>query len=595
MPQLPTIPEANFTPSAVVSNFLPHRQTLLLCAIVFILFLRLQAIWPIGFYQDDAVMSLWKTEGQLSGKSVFGKSHEFFTNLMKYQGRFKPVVCYVVLPVHIAMEDNRVLYRCAQAVAQLIGLGAFAFLCLRLSRSHWYWGLGLLLFASFYEIRDYHDAAYSLFATCPLVVLLGSLSCYFALRCSERPEPMSNGYLWLAVLFSSAALCTMELALPFCGAATLFMLAGNSPWRSRLGRAFITGMPIVLFNGIDAYLRGKSIYSGTQMGSLSPAVLGHTYFGQVISAFPLSYFYYDPQHLFSSSWLWTADKLSAVAGGAAAAAAFYAGSAHLRRPSGWLLPVLGVLLLLLPSAMISVSLKYQRETSPGMGYLQTVFSYLGSSILTLLLVAAVADKLRPARGTFIGFRVVASLGLGMIMALTLLCSNRVAQSVNSLWRFPREMSEVWLRATRPAPGTQEIFIMDNDWLARWEIPAHLFLNRGSIGTYYTRREYAEKAPAIPPQASVVRFRFPDRTDPSDLALIIGSLPSADVPGQSRIVAFVVSHDQTKLQQSTLRLFAQDKSWEFPREILSGYRGYYYCRLDIISDSPDISRYGLVVP
>jgi hypothetical protein len=572
----------------------PVLPTVFFCALAFVCFLRLQAIWPIGLYQDDAAISLWKTEGQLAGKSVFGKSHDFFIGLMKYQGRFKPISCYIIGPLHIAIEDNRVLYRGAQAMAQLIGLGVFAFLCLRLSRSHWYWGLVILLFASFYEIRYYHDAAYGQFAIFPFVILLGSLTCYFAYCCSERTGSVLNGYLWLTVLFSSLSLCTMELALPFCGAAALFMLGGSNPWRSRIIRVILAGAPIMLFSGIDAYLRSKSIYTGTQVGNLSPAVFGHTYFGQVISALPLSYFHYDPQHLFSGSWRWTTDSLAAIAGGLAAAVAFYLGSSGIRRPQGWQLPLLGLLLLLLPSAMISASLKYQRETSPGMGYLQTIFSYLGTGILAVLLVTTVADKLRQVKWLHVTFRALASLCLGVIMATTLLCANRVAQSVNTVWRFPREKSEVWLHVTRAAPGAQEAFVRERNVLDRWETPAHLFLNRGAHGNYYTSSGFVDPPPVLPPQASVVRFRFPARAEAADLTLIIGSFHIVESPTQSRVVALVVSTDQAKLQQTKLQLVAAEKNWEFTSETKLAHNGYYYRLLELPADHPDLALYALAV-
>ena len=543
---------------------------LVLTLLAFALVLREQPIWSMGQYQDDAVLSAWRAEYLAQGKSLWNFAVDTFNGLARSQGRVTPVAAFLLVPLWVWVEDNLFLYRVIQTAAQLAALGAFALFVRAATRDALAATLCVVLYVAMFEVRYFHDAAHSYFVVIPYVVAVGSLACLFAIRAVESDRPFGRP-LWWVVGLNVAGVLGYELAAPFAALSCLILLfGGNLPWRTRLARAVLAGLPVVAMALAGFAAKAMlSRYEGTQVGSLDPAVLGPAYFKHLSAAIPLSYWWHDPHQqlegLLRGTRYQPGPLLSAAAIALALGVAAWLCIVRGRIASLRWLGIAGLVLLLAPPALIAVSLKYQREAVAGVGYLQNSISYLGTSVL-LCIVLHLACRKAAAAGPMArnAGAALAAGGIGLLSAVALLCSYRVAETVNENWRHPREQLEVWMHLVRPPPGVTPRVAIDRAWLNRWESRPFMLQHWGVQGTFVTMAE-AQQAGAT------AVLHTPLRPHPEALNLFIETSP-----GTTR--ALVISTDRERLAQSPLALMQGAQSWPFPADTRRGRHGYYYREL-----------------
>lgn len=553
--------------------------------------IRVLPIWEIGFMQDDSVASSWRHEGIVAGQSVFGYCHGFLKSMIEGQGRFVPGYCYLLLPILVLIEDNLLVYRLIQTTAQLLAMGSFVAFAAKLTRDWWTAGLSLVLFIAIYEIRDFHDPAFGQFITFPFLIILGCLACHQALICSETSGRSSLLALTWVTLLNGLAILTLDYAIPFALLACILLLTGTGKWMTRAKHALIAGLPVLVMMIIGIILRSQasSLYTGTSIGSLELGIVARTYWGQLVSALPLSYLIFDPQHFFEESWFDRQHLLPAgVAALAAFAATFYAARrAIMRCPMRTILA--GAVLLLTPPLLISFSLKYQQQTTSGLGYVQTVFSYLGFSLVLAFVFDLIARSLIRWRRIHVGVLFLLAGGAALSAGSALLGSYRVADKINAIWRYPREILEVWLHARQESVRPDECYIVNRGWLNRWENFYFLAQHTGKPGRFVTQNEASSNPSVLGPRDNIIQLRYPFRAHPTDLALVLANFVDP-APSSNRLSAFVISRDKGKLAGSKIRLLRANESWEFPPEISVGRNGYYFRRLHLNVDSISIDDY-----
>src|SRR5262245_47467834 len=258
------------------------------CLLV-MLALRWHPIWTIGFYQDDSVSSSWLYEARASGHTILGTCWEFLRAMLRFQGRFTPIYNFVIQPGLMLVSERLWLYRLLQAACHLATLAAFMVWVKRSGADWRYVVLCVGVLASMYEIRDYHDAAFSQAATLPLTALFG----FLALERGEAVRDRGCHRRWRYTIASSAlclaAVLTHEFGFAFAVASgwTVFAVLGMGGNATRCATAVLLPSLTVIVVGLA--LKTASVNSGTAYGSFAIGPVAVTFLKQLVATLPLSY------------------------------------------------------------------------------------------------------------------------------------------------------------------------------------------------------------------------------------------------------------------------------------------------------------------
>jgi hypothetical protein len=311
------------------------------------------------------------------------------------------------------------------------------------------------------------------------------------------------------------------------------------------------------------------------------------------SALPLSYYILDPVSIFKTSVF----NFDLILPGFAVFASFtLAGHYGIRRihfANILQISLLGFSLLFLPSALIALSAKYQLESVYGQGYLQTVLSYLGFSLLALLVVGIIHTWLKKfGEAVSASFAFLFAIMIGVIGVISTLSSYRVADTINEYWRYPREQVEVWM-AIRPRnlSKNSELVVVDNSSRPRWENTNFLTQHRGVRARFADPVTDRLEIVAKDSNVDIIKLKHPTISRPSDLSLIVDSSRDAN---ESIVRAYVISTDRFKLSQYRLGLMGDDKIHNFDANIVRGRHGYFIRKVEFRAASESISQYSLNV-
>ena len=564
-------------------------RLVVLILVAFAMVLREQPIWSMGQFQDDAVYSLSKAGYLSGGQTLWDYAVAVYGGFWQIQGRFVPATAFLILPFWVSLEDNLILYRLIQTAFHLAALGAFALFVKTLTKDVLAGLLCAVLYVAVMEVRDFHDASHGQFILLPLVIVIGSLSGYFAIRASESAKAFDRR-VWMVVLLNVVGALTYEQAIVFGAMSCLILLfMGALPWKTRLARAALAGLPVVLLAIVGIVLKATmSRYEGTQFGSI--AAVADAYGKHLSAAVPLSYWWFDPHHrlqdLLGDARSYPAGVLSAGALALALGSATFMTLVRTRAASLAALALAGALLLLVPSSLIALSLKYQREAAAGAGYLQNSISYLGTCVLLFLVLhLACRAAARLGHAAMLACAALASAAVGVAGAVSLLSSYRVAEAINEDWRYPREQLEVWMHATQPVGGVDRpLLLIDRPRLYRWESPEFMWKHWGVHGNIISAAEAKdsrEKPSAV--------LRMPDRPHPAAVNLFIES-----EPGNRTTRALVMSTSRERLVENALTLSRGTRSWPFPDDVWRGVHGYFFRELVIQGDIADVAEYRLTL-
>ncbi len=567
------------------------------CAVALALVLRAQPIWTIGFYQDDAVISGWGQEAALAGQSGLAYCYSLAKAMFLTQGRLAFAGVLLLLPMQLAIADNLLLFRVTQSAAQLAALGAFMLFAKALSKSARFALSCGLVFVAIFEVRNYHDAAYGYFVLYPFLIATGSLSCYFAVRCSEEAGERLGLMFWAIPVLHTVGMLTYEMAIPFCVVSCLILAChGHGAMRTRLLRSIIAGLPVLMLAGVGIVAKSMmSIYEGTRIGTISFRAIGDTYIKQLFAGMPLSYWLCDPHQLFEDLMrdprVYPQALVPAVAIGIATASALFFGVSRLRAKHPALLLLVGSVLLLVPSSLISVSAKYQKDSVVGVGYSQTVISYLGVSVIVVIGSAFTFKRLLSLhRPSAVAFACAVSGVVGLVAAISLASSCRTAEAINESWRYPREKMDVWMHASLPRGDGRELIVVDRSSLFRWETSPYVTQQRGTLGKFVTRSEYLSSKESVPRGTTVTLLRHPEVLHPTDISLFVEA--SSTERGGTWIRGYAICASKLKLSMAALSMSQGAQRWAIPMTVLPGRHGYFYRKIKLHVESGDVNEFAL---
>lgn len=594
-----SIHQATRTPTR---SFIAQRPAYLYILVIFTLFalgLRLHGVWNIGFFQDDSVSSSWLYEARFYNQGIFDYCFASFKGMVATQGRITPIYNFGVQPLVLALEENLLFYRIIQALAHVAVLFVFAAWLRRAGVELMTVFFSILVLSALYEIRDYHDAAFSQAITLPVTAFFG----FWAM---ERAEALSarttnSKVPWSATIAAGltglAAVLTHEFGLPFVLAGIFIVLLRARPFLSQARSAILVGAPAFLVIAFSTYLKAHSQYAGTSFGETGVTVVGATLLKQVTASFPLAYWLSNPGSLGAPSpVVYQANAILAVLGAGAVALSTWIFTAP-RQPTTTSTSLFRVfatcsVLLLSAAGLTSFSLKYQAESQWGIGYAQTYVQYF----CVAAIVASLVFKLAGGRFSETTWRKsqravarsILSVALGALFFVSFQTSIATADHINRHWRYPREVIALALEDFSKTHATPIAdIVVRRSYLKRWENFYFLYQHTGWRG------HFISSSSGLPdPQAKNpwLYLSYPNMVDSSDTALITISAPNKEALQptiQISTIVYAVSQNPSKLETSYL-LQAGDARPVPLRDFALKRRGtWYFARVPFAAQTDGI--------
>ncbi len=351
------------------------------------------ALWS-GWLGDDAFYSVLDGilgADHLSLWHAIGHSFDlwFFS-----EGRFYPGLIlekYLVFYVF----TNLLAYKLLLVTATLATVEMFR-RCVAAYATRGLANLAALIAVTLFAERGYHDSiiSYNAMPQFVAILVLGSLLAFRRVLDGGATSPR----VLSAVLYAVAAL-TYEDAYALCLLYPIVAAAKGRSCREALRQSWpylaVAGALALFSLAARAVVRVPpgSLYAF----NTAPVPLLRTLGEQILAAFPLSYYFFDPSRIYSHKGLHdfynNAPVQPAIFVAFALAAAYALDQAvrdggDLRGPAA-----VGVAVLLLAAAPIAVIVKYQHELSPGLGYLPVLYEAFGLALALAALALSTARRI----------------------------------------------------------------------------------------------------------------------------------------------------------------------------------------------------------
>ncbi|MBV8344812.1 MAG: hypothetical protein JO190_07440 [Candidatus Eremiobacteraeota bacterium] len=420
------------------------------------------ALWS-GWLGDDAFYSV------LNG--ILGADHISLWQAMRHsfdlwflrEGRFYPGLIlekYLVFYVF----TNLLAYKVLLVAATLATLEMFR-RCVAAYATQGLANLAALIAITLFAERGYHDSilSYNAMPQFVAILLLGSLLAFRRVLDDGATGPR----VLSTVLYAAAAL-TYEEAYGLCLLYPIVAAAKGRSWRDALRESW----PYLAIAGaLTAFSLAARAVVRVPAGSLyafnaAPAPLLRTLGEQIAAALPLSYYLFDPSHIFSHNdfhdFYNNAPMQPAIFVAFALAAAYALAQAvgdggDSRGPAA-----VGIAVLVLAAAPIAAVVKYQHELLPGLGYLPVLYEAFG---VALALAALAAETTRRIRGRW--YRLAWIAAIAIVGTMTQATNVRVVRE-DQASRDARSALESQLDAgllLGVRSGTLITMVPPQDWIA----------------------------------------------------------------------------------------------------------------------------------
>lgn len=352
---------------------------------------------------DDAFYSVLngvlRADGLSLGQAMLRSFEEWFLG----NGRFYPglvVEKYFVFYIF----TNLVAYKTLLVAMTLITVELFR-RCVKGYTNAAMANLSALIVVTLFTERGYHDSILA-YNAMPQVVMIAMLASLMAFR--RALVTRSIAMRIASVMFYAIAALTYEDVYPLCliyPAITALVRRGRTEivrmsWPYVLIAASLTGFALAMRRIVG--LPSGSIYA---IGS-DPLAIVRTAGYQIVAAFPLSYWAFDPSGIYSRADVgdfFRNAPLSPIVFIAFMLAAWWCLREVVRNDAGRVAPLVwvGLLVLVLPALPIALTIKYQHELKLGLGYLPVFFQAFGVALIGTAFAKAILLRWRVVPGQIV--------------------------------------------------------------------------------------------------------------------------------------------------------------------------------------------------
>jgi hypothetical protein len=326
----------------------------------------------------------------------------------------------------------------------LVNVVLFEYFIFKLSRSRVLSLLSIVSLPLLFQFRNYHDPILSFVGMQQMILTTLLISLLFLL---DYFETGNKSEFWLSVLFYIFCLQIYENTYSFF-VFHLLIVYLKAERKTFYKRSLPFVVLPVFFTIIVVGLKHcyPSNYTGT-VPSYDIIRIVQTFSKQVFAAFPFSYvlFFFNKTISYDRSSIYHhyVPHILLLASVTSVFVYYFckAASKDDRRYSIKYLFIFGLLFLLVPGMLISLSQKYQEELAWGLGYIPVYMSYYGMSLLIALFLALVLKHvfgkamLGYAAGLFLGVLFSSSIAINYV-------NNRiVVDNLNYTFLYPRDIIE----------------------------------------------------------------------------------------------------------------------------------------------------------
>ncbi|GEM_PF-3345824 len=446
-------------------------------------FLCLKPMLNSGYYGDDAINSLNPACLKYENKSMLSSNYGLFLQWVNSQGRFYPMAYYGDMVYSIFTTPYS--YKFSIMVLVAADLALFYLLLVEFGFSGLFSLAASISVAAFIQFRIFHDPVLQFHWMMQLV--FG----YFIVSLLLFIKGLKNGrgiYFFFSVLFYLLSMLTYEIAylfFPFYFLAA-FYYAGNRKEAVKKSLPFIIASCALI--AIAFILR--SYPSGIDQRYLVNRDAG-AYFvtlgRQLIAGLPLSYYYVDPNRIFTRhiiEYFGNAKHSDLFAAAVLGIAILIYMSAGREKENGYFLPVFGSLLFVLPALLIASSVKIQKDIGPGFGYIPVYLQQFGFMAVLFALFELVKRKLN---SNWIVAALVACV-MAAVLLINLHNNRTVVETFNAGMKYPREVLGNYLKETGASDlDGKGIIIVDGG--APWENKYFFYQQTGRKYNVLTENEF----------------------------------------------------------------------------------------------------------
>ncbi len=407
---LPAKPRKLITSSAVNKR----REWLLYVFTLAFVLLSLLLLYKVPFNGDDAINCMTGGALAFGHRTIWQHTSMLYKNWLD-TGRVYPLAFYSyalfsALPTLFA-------YRTFQIVLNMTVIASFGALTHRLTKSSQAAAAAMLLIPVFIQFRYYQDPVMAYHGMLQFVALYLIWAMYLQIYGIEKGKVIpiiGSSLLYLCCLL------TYEISFAFI---LIFVLI-SIHYGKGAGK-FINVNPHLL---VTAAILGVTFYYRTHAANASYAGVSiswniwkilKAFISQISSAIPLSYWllatptfliYGIRQFIFAITF-W--DVFLSVTLGVLLLAIFFFLP---RRKIPLSLFLYGLVLWLLPASIISLSLRYQTELSPGVGYLPIYIQYFGGALIAVSTIHYIFMRVKNEKANRIfAFLIALCFSLGFLI------------------------------------------------------------------------------------------------------------------------------------------------------------------------------------
>lgn len=431
-----------------------NKKTTIILTLVTIalVFMALSPVLTSGYMADDAINSLSAGVIMDSNKSILELTTDSITDWFK-AGRFFPFSVYGY--VLFSLVQSLFIYKLSILVLIIVNIAIFGYFVKLITRSQSLSLLSMAILPALFQLRSYHDPILAFAGVQQIMFLYTFGSLIFLIHYLNTSKKY---YLALSIILYLVSVFTYEISYAFfiLHFLVVYFYKGKKEWRYAVTAVAPFGLLSIIAISISFGIRFyyKVPLSGGAHGAYVPnfdvAVYFDTLLKQTFAALPLTYYFFNPNKIFTESTSIFGEQLFL---GLFIFASFMmlffflfrnitkeSIASNSKIGTGKLF-ALGVFVLILPGVLMSLSPKYQQELSWGLGYLPVYFSYFGIALLLIMIIYLLFSKMLKKRIINILLSLLIASGLALVVLMNFNNNKAVVALSNKYWLYPRNIIE----------------------------------------------------------------------------------------------------------------------------------------------------------